>query len=178
MRLLKKIPKSVLWLRKSNECSVNNFKEEAQKRGVDPTKIIFAERADMEDHLARHKLADLFVDTFNFNAHTTAIDALWSGLPVVTKIGRGFPARVAASLLNSIDLPDLVTETKEEYESLIYNLATNSKKLFLIRDKLAKNCLSKPLFNTEVYTQKLELAYEKAYKLCLEGKKAETINVI
>jgi len=132
----------------------------------------------MEEHLARHKLADLFLDTFNFNAHTTASEALWAGLPVVTKIGRGFAARVAGSLLKAIDLSELITETNEEYEALILELATNEKKLLTIREKLKSNHLSKPLFNTELYTKNLENAYLEAYKNYSARNKPKIINVI
>ena len=178
MNLLAKIENSVLWLRKSNEWSEDNFIKEAKKRDVDPSRLIFAGRMAMEEHLARHKLADLFLDTFNFNAHTTATEALWSGLPVVTKIGRGFAARVAASLLNAIDLPELITDTKQNYEELILELATNPPKLLKIRNKLLKNRLSKPLFNTELYTKHLENGYRIAYENHIQGKKPEIINVI
>ena len=178
MRLLGKVKDSVLWLRKSNEWSENNFRKEAQKRNINPSRLVFAGTAIMEEHLARHKLADLFLDTFNFNAHTTASEALWAGLPVVTKIGRGFAARVAGSLLKAIDLSELITETNEEYEALILELATNEKKLLTIREKLKSNHLSKPLFNTELYTKNLENAYLEVYKNYSQGNKTKIINVI
>ena len=95
MRLLSKVEGSVLWLRKSNNVSHLNMKKEAKKRNVDPSRLMFADRVPMDEHLARHRLADLFLDTFAFNAHTTATEALWAGLPVVTKVGDGFAARVA-----------------------------------------------------------------------------------
>ena len=117
MRLLVKVENSVLWLRQSNQFSHINIKNEAQKRKVDPSRIVFADILPMDEHLARHRLADLFFDTFAFNAHTTSAEALWAGLPVVTKIGLGFAARVAGSLLNAVALPELVTETKQDYEA-------------------------------------------------------------
>ena len=177
MRLLAKVKGSVLWLRKSNEWSEVNFRLEAKKRNICSSKIIFAERVPIEEHLARYKLADLFVDTFNFNAHTTACEALWAGLPVVTKIGNGFAARVAGSLLYAIDCSELITKTKEEYEALILELATNSEKLFKIKEKVLSNRMSKPLFNTELYTENLENGYKRAYQLYADQKKTEIISI-
>ena len=127
--------------------------------------------------MRRHKLADLFLDTFNYNAHATASDALWAGLPVVTKLGKGFAARVAGSLLSAIDMPELITETEQEYESLILDLATNPKRLGAIKLKLAANRLSKPLFNTELFTKHLEDGYQRAYQQYFDGKEPEAIYV-
>ena len=177
MNLLAKVENSVLWLRKSNEWSEDNFIKETKKRGIDSSRLIFAGRVVMEEHLARHKLADLFLDTFNFNAHTTATEALWAGLPVVTKIGKSFSARVAASLLNAIELPELITETKQDYEALILDLATNPFKLSQIKNKLLKNRQSTSLFNTELYTEHLEDGYRLAYENYIQGNNPEIINV-
>ena len=177
MRVLSKVKKSVLWLRKYNLESEANFKKEAIKRNIDPSRLIFAEKTDMETHLARHQLADLFLDTFNFNAHTTASEALWAGLPLVTKVGKGFPARVAASLLHAIDLPELVTENERKYEALILDLATNPNKLNEIKERLQTNRLYKPLFNTEQYTKHLEDGYRQAYYNYLSGNTPQNIIV-
>ena len=133
---------------------------------------------DMKDHLARYQLADLFLDTFNFNAHTTASEALWTGLPVVTKIGKGFPSRVAGSLLNAIDLPELVTENEKDYEALILELATNPKRLSVIKEKLAVNRLSTPLFDSELITKHLENGYQQVYQRYSDGKAPENIIVL
>jgi len=160
---MNKIKNSVLWLFKSNQWAENNLKIEAEKRGVSPSRLIFAEKLPQDEHLARHKLADLFIDTFNYNAHTTASDALWAGLPVVTKMGKSFAARVAGSLLYAIDCPELITETKENYEALILELATNPQKLLKIKEKLEINRLSKPLFNTELYTADFEKVIKQVY---------------
>ena len=122
-------------------------------------------------------MADLFIDTFNFNAHTTASDALWAGLPVVTKLGQGFAARVAGSLLTAIDLTELITETETEYEALILDLATNPKRLDAIKQKLAANRVSKPLFNTELFTKHLEDGYQQAYQRYFDGLEPDTIAV-
>jgi predicted O-linked N-acetylglucosamine transferase (SPINDLY family) len=177
MRLLTKVENSVLWLRQSNQFSHINIKNEAQKRKVDPSRIVFADKLPMDEHLARHRLADLFVDTFAFNAHTTATEALWAGLPVVTKIGLGFAARVAGSLLNAVGLPELVTETERDYEALILELATNPTKLTRIKNKLATNRLTQPLFNTELYTKHLESGYLQAYESYFQGDLPQTIIV-
>tara|TARA_B100000787_G_scaffold154568_1_gene129494 strand:- start:2316 stop:2855 length:540 start_codon:yes stop_codon:yes gene_type:complete len=170
MRLLSKIDGSVLWLKKTNKWSEDNLKAEAKKRGVKADRLIFAPYSNnMKDHLARHKLADLFLDTFNFNAHTTASDALWVGLPVLTKIGKGFAARVASSLLNSLEIPELITTSEKEYEALALDLASNFEKLSLIKKKLVDKRNTAPLFNTEAYTKNLEKAYTKAYVRYLDG---------
>ena len=121
------------------------MKKEAWKRKVDPSRLVFAERAPMNEHLARYKLADLFIDTFACNAHTTTTEALWTGLPVVTKMGQGFAARVAGSLLNAVGLPALITKNEQDYEALILELAANPSRLATIKEKLAANCLTQPL---------------------------------
>ena len=177
MRLLNNIEGSVLWLRKSNQFSHFNMRKEAEKRNVDPSRLVFADKAPMEEHLARQGLADLFVDTFAFNAHTTATEALWAGLPVVTKAGQGFAARVAGSILNAVGLPELVTETEQDYEALILELATNPTKLAIIKKKLATNRLTQPLFNTEQYTKHLEKGYQQAYQKYFNGDTPDTIMV-
>ena len=177
MRLLRKIDDSVLWLRKSNKWSVKNFCKEAKKRGIDETRLIFADKLPIDEHLARHKLADVFLDTFAFNAHTTATEALWAGLPVVTKLGEGFAARVSGSLLSAIGLPELITNNEVEYEKLALELATNSEKLSSIKHRLAVNRSSKPLFNTEQYTKHLEDGYQRAYQRYFEGNKPKVIHV-
>jgi protein O-GlcNAc transferase len=177
MRLLTRVKGSVLWLRKSNNWSEDNFSKEAQNRGVDSSRLIFAGRKPMDEHLARHKLADLFLDTFAFNAHTTATEALWAGLPVVTKLGKGFAARVAGSLLTAIGLSELITETEQEYEALILDLATNPERLASLKDKLVANRLSKPLFDTELFTKHLEDGYQQAYQRYFEGLEPNTITV-
>jgi predicted O-linked N-acetylglucosamine transferase (SPINDLY family) len=122
---------------------------------------VFAERLPISEHLARHDLADLFLDTLPYNAHTTCSDALWVGLPVLTLMGHTFPGRVSASLLSAMGLSELVTHTQEEYEALAVELAMNRQKLADIKVKLAKNRLSTPLFNTPLFTKNIEAAYMK-----------------
>jgi len=118
MRLLDRIKDSVLWLLRSNKRAEGNLRKEAEKRGIHHERLIFANKLIQDEHLARQRLADLFIDTFNVNAHTTGSDALWTGLSVVTKQGQDFAARVAASLLTAIGLPELITQTGDEYEAL------------------------------------------------------------
>ena len=157
MRILGQVEGSVLWLSNSNKWAVENLKKEAEKRGVSADRIIFASRLEKNsEHLARHKHADLFIDTFNYNAHTTAGDALMTGLPLVTKQGEQFAARVASSLLHALDLDELVTRSVEEYEALILELATKPEKLKAIKAKLAKSLASTPAFDTKTYTQNFE----------------------
>ena len=177
MRLLGKVDGSVFWLFKSNLWAQQNLRLEAEKRGIKANRLIFAERIPQDEHLARQKHADLFVDTFNYNAHTTISDALWAGLPVVTKLGKGFPARVAGSLLNAVGLPELVTENEHDYEALILELAMNPRKLAIVKDKIAINRLSQPLFDTELYLKHLEDGYQQAYQNYFDGKSPETIIV-
>jgi predicted O-linked N-acetylglucosamine transferase (SPINDLY family) len=177
MRLLKSVKGSVLWLLESNKLAEQNLKRQAEAHGVSAKRIIFAEKVPQAEHLARQRLADLFLDTFNYNAHTTTSDALWAGLPLVTKLGKGFAARVAGSLLNAVGLPELVTKTEKDYEGLILELATNPTKLAKIKEKLKINRLTQPLFNTELYTKHLENGYQQAYQNYFEGNLPQTIIV-
>ena len=177
MNLLKSINNSVLWLLPQNEAASKNLQKESTLRNVDPKRIIFAPRVKHSDHLARYKAADLFVDTFPYTAHTTTSDSLWAGLPVLTRIGESFASRVAASLLNAIDLPELVTHTKKEYENKAIELANNPNILKGIKNKLNKNRYTKPLFNTKLFTNNLEMAYLKIYKKYADNKKPSNIEI-
>ena len=160
MRILARVAGSVLWLSSANATAVANLRTEAATRGCDPERLIFAKRVpSLADHLARHRLADLFLDTLPYNAHTTATDALWAGLPVVTRIGDTFAGRSAASQLNAIGLGELVTTTAQDYEALAIALATDPSRLALLKRKLADNRLTTPLFDTAGYTRHLETAY-------------------
>jgi predicted O-linked N-acetylglucosamine transferase (SPINDLY family) len=165
MAIMKATEGSVLWLSGLHETAQNNLRKEAQAAGVDPSRLVFAKRlGSAAEHLARHRLADLFLDTTPYNAHTTASDALWAGLPVLTLIGETFAARVAASLLNTIGLPELIARSAEEYEKLAIELANNAAKLTKIREKLKTNRLTAPLFDTQLFTRHLESAYEAMYR--------------
>jgi protein O-GlcNAc transferase len=160
MRLLRTVSGSVLWLMGTNATAVSNLRREAQARGVDPDRLCFAPYVqDVADHLARYRLADLFLDTLPFNAQTTACDALWAGLPVLTRLGSTFVGRAAASLLSAIDMPELITHSAEEYEALALKLATDAPYLAAIRRKLADHRLTTPLFDSELFTRHVEAAY-------------------
>jgi predicted O-linked N-acetylglucosamine transferase (SPINDLY family) len=161
MRILKAVEGSVLWLLQDNSWAVENLKKEAQKQGIDAQRLVFADRERLSEHLARHRQGNLFLDTFPCNAHTTTSDALWVGLPVLTLMGQSFASRVAASLLDAIGLPELITSTQEEYEALAIELALNPTKLADIKLKLANNRLTSPLFDTPLFTKNLETAYIK-----------------
>jgi predicted O-linked N-acetylglucosamine transferase (SPINDLY family) len=164
MAILGQVEGSVLWLLEDNARAAENLRKEAAARGVDPKRIVFAKRAPLADHLARHRLADLFLDTLPYNAHTTASDALWAGLPVLTRTGETFAGRVATSLLNAIGLPELVTRTREEYESLTIELARQPDKLASINEKLVRNRLTTPLFDTQLFTRHIESSYKAMYE--------------
>lgn len=159
MRLLKQVPGSVLWLLATNPAAVRNLKNEAAARGVAPERLIFAPAAQQAEHLARHARADLFLDTLPCTAHTTASDALWAGLPVLTCLGETFAGRVAGSLLTAAGLPDLVTRDPAEYESRALMLAMEPGQLQEIRDRLARNRLTCALFDTEKFCRHLEAGY-------------------
>ncbi|MEI7532697.1 MAG: tetratricopeptide repeat protein [Betaproteobacteria bacterium] len=164
MRILKAVEGSVLWLFQDNLWAVENLKKEAVNYGIDANRLIFAERMSLSDHLARHRQADLFLDTFPYNAHTTTSDALWAGLPVLTLMGKSFASRVSASLLNAIGLPRLITNTQEEYEALAIELAMNPGKLTDTKLKLANNLITAPLFDTPLFAKNIEAAYIKVYQ--------------
>lgn len=160
MRLLSKIEGSVLWLKHSNAAAADNLRNAAAARGVDGNRLVFAPQIPLlEDHLARHRLADIFLDTLPYNAHTTASDALWAGVPVLTCMGTTYAGRVAASLLNAVGIPELITCNLEAYEALALKLATTPAALSEIRNKLAGNRSTHPLFDTERFRRHIEAAY-------------------
>ena len=163
-RILKAVPGSVLWLLEDNALAKANLIKEAQLRGLSADRLVFAGRLDLPEHLARHRVADLFIDTVPCNAHTTASDALWVGLPVLTMLGETFAGRVAASLLSAIDMPELIAKNLDEYEALAIDLAKNPEKLHALKEKLQKNRLTTPLFNTQLSTDQIESAYIKMYE--------------
>jgi predicted O-linked N-acetylglucosamine transferase (SPINDLY family) len=164
MRILDRVEGSVLWLLEGNAHAVNNLRKEAARRGIDGNRLVFAPRVPIADHLARHRSADLFLDTLPYNAHTTAIDALWAGLPVLTRLGETFAGRVAASLLEAIRVPELITRTPDEYEGLAVALATNPDRLIELKRKLADNRLTTPLFDTRLLAKHIEAAYTAMYE--------------
>ena len=160
MRILGRVAGSVLWLFHDNPAAVTNLRNAARRLGIDAGRLVFAERLPLPDHLARHRLADLFLDTAPYNAHTTASDALWAGLPVLTRMGATFASRVAASLLDAIGLPELITTTQDAYEAKAVELATNSAALAAVKQRLDRNRLTAPLFDTARFTTHLEAAYQ------------------
>ena len=163
-RIMLQVDGSVLWLSKNNSTFQKNILKHFSSLKIDEDRVIFADRIDsMGDHLARYRLADLFLDTLPFNAHTTAVDALKSGVPVLTLLGRSFAGRVGASLLNALDLTELITHTGVQYENLAVELGNNRDKLYFLKEKLRENLISMPLFNTQLFTKHIETAYIKMY---------------
>ncbi len=161
MRILRRVPTSLLWLYADNHAAAGNLRKQAAQRGIDGARLRFAMPLPQAQHLARQPAADLFLDTFPCGAHTTASDALWMGLPVLTRPGLSFQSRVAASLLQAIGLPELITATDNQYEAMAISLATDPPRMAAIRARLAANRLTTPLFNTELYTRYLEQAYRE-----------------
>jgi predicted O-linked N-acetylglucosamine transferase (SPINDLY family) len=177
VRLLRCVEGSVLWLFESNPAVAGNLRREAQARGVAPQRLVFAPRMALEDHLARHRLADLFLDTLPCNAHTTATDALWVGLPVLTCIGGSYAGRVCASLLNAIGLPEMITHSLEAYESVALQLATDAGALSTIKDKVARNRGSHPLFDTDRFRRHFEAAFITMWERHQQGEPPASFSV-
>jgi predicted O-linked N-acetylglucosamine transferase (SPINDLY family) len=164
MRILQRVGNSVLWLFEKNRWAVENLRIEAQKRGVDAERLIFAKFMPIDEHLNRIRHADLFLDTLPYNAHTTASDALRMGVPLVTGMGNVFAGRVAASLLNTLDLSELITVSSGDYENTAVDLATDPGRLKRVKEKLSYNVDNSPLFNSAMYTRHLEKAYRSMYE--------------
>jgi protein O-GlcNAc transferase len=177
MRLLQGAPESVLWLLRETADAETNLRREARARGVDPARLVFAGRLKLDEHLARHRLADLFLDTLPYNAHTTASDALWAGLPVLTCQGQAFASRVAGSLLDAVGLPELVTHTLDDYEGLALALAQDTARLAALRAKLAQNRDSHPLFDTDRFRRHVEVAYVRMWEMWQRGERPQSFAV-
>jgi len=177
MRLLRAVPGSVLWILAYNAETRANLLKEAEARGVPASRLIFAPFLPLPDHLARHRLADLFLDTLPYNAHTTASDALWAGLPVLTCIGEAFAGRVAASLLNAVGARELICSTLAEYESKALALATDPKELSKLRDKIRRNKDTAPLFDIERFTRNMESAYLRMWDIHCAGQNPRPFDV-
>ena len=183
MRLLAALPDSVLWLldpwtKTADALAKANLAREAAARGVMPERLIFAPRLPFyPDHLARHRPADLFLDTLPFNAHTTASDALWAGLPLLTCAGNTFTGRVAGSLLRAVGLGELVATSLEEYEAQALRLARDAGLLAQFRDRLARNRLTSPLFDTQRFARNIETAYQQMYEIWQAGRPPEAFSV-
>jgi protein O-GlcNAc transferase len=169
------VPESILWLYATNDEVKDNLHREAEMHGVAGERLLFAQRLPKDRHLERHRLADLFLDTRIYNAHTTASDALWGGLPVLTCKGQTFAGRVGASLLQAVGLPELITETLEEYERKAVHLATHPEELAGLRSRLAANRLQAPLFDTERFVRHLEQAYRMMWERYEKGQAPQAI---
>jgi predicted O-linked N-acetylglucosamine transferase (SPINDLY family) len=170
MHILSIVDHSVLWLLMDDDALKTNLSNEAKNLGIDPDRLIYANRLPVSEHLGRHAFADLFLDTFPYNAHTTASEALWSGLPLLTLQGKSFASRVASSLLKAMDLPELICQSQDEYKSKAIFLAKNPAEISELKRKISQNKYSSPLFNTKLMTQNLEAAYTKMYQAYLEGR--------
>ena len=177
MRILKQVEGSVLWLFAVNPTAERNLRTEAAARGVNAERLIFALQMSLSEHQARLCLADLFLDTFPYNAGATASDMLWAGLPVLTRIGDTFVGRMAASVLNAIGLPELITTTPEGYKQMAIDLATHPEKLAIIKRKLAENRLTAPLFDSRRFTKHIEAAYTIMYERYQQGEPPESFSV-
>ena len=164
-KILTNVPNSAMWITENNASFKQNLLTELNKLGIDEHRIIFATKIDaMADHLARYRLADLFLDTSPYNAHTTALDSLKAGVPIITMAGKSFASRVGASLLSAIGLPELITYSEEEFIQLACTLGKDAQALKAVKSKLATNCLTMPLFNSQLYCKHLEAAYQEMYQ--------------
>lgn len=177
MRLLRSVPESVLWFATDSADVQCNLRSEAERRGVDAQRLVFSPRVKYADHLARFRLADLFLDTLPFNAGTTASDALWAGVPVLTCAGEAFAARMAGSLLKAVGLAELITYSLEEYEALARSLASNPARLAALRDRLAINRNTMPLFDTARFCRHLEEAYIGMWERSQRGESPATLKI-
>jgi predicted O-linked N-acetylglucosamine transferase (SPINDLY family) len=175
LRLLQEVAGSVLWLLAETAQVGNNLRREAENRGVDPARLIFAPRIAYADYLARYRLADLFLDTLPFNAGTTASDALWAGLPLVTCPGRAFASRMAGSLLTAIEMPELIAESPADYEALAVKLASDPQLMVTTRLELERNRARTPLFDTELFTRHIEAAYSAIHQRAQVGLEPDHI---
>lgn len=177
MRILQAVPDSVLWLLKDNDAAADNLRKEAATRGIHADRLVFAARMPTDEHLARHSAADLFLDTLPYNAHTTASDALWTCLPVLTLMGHSFAARVSASLLSAVNLKSLITQTRQEYEAKAIDLANHRDTLAAYRAQLHVQRQSSPLFDSKRFAHDLEAAYRVMMERYESGLPRETIVV-
>ncbi len=177
MRVLARVPNSVLWLIEDTSAASGNLKSEAQKHGIDPQRLVFAPRVDLEQHLARHRQADLFLDTVPYNAHTTGSDALWAGLPVLTCTGTTFPGRVATSLLHAAELPELAASNVKEYERLAIQLATEPDTLAALRRRLESRRSQCALFDAARFARHIEAAYWCMWQRVEQGLAPDHIEI-
>ena len=177
MRILDRVPDSVLWLYVKSPAAVHNLKAEAEKRGIAPDRLVFAARVPLEDHLARQAMAGLFLDTHPYNAGATASNALRAGLPVLTRMGRSFAARMGASLLHAAGIPELIADSPEAYEDLAVDLALDPGKLEAVRQKLIDGAATSPLFDTERSTRQMEAAFIAMHDRFRAGLRPDHVTV-
>ncbi len=177
MRILENVPGSVLWLLCGNQAMMDNLRRETERGGVDPSRVVFAEKMRKDEHLARLKKADLVLDTFPCNGHTSTSDALWAGVPVLTMLGSHFASRVSASILNSVGSPELVTRSDDAYEEMAVRFGLQPDLLLAVRNKLSKNRSHAPLFDTVRYTRNLECAYREMWAIYQAGERPRRIEV-
>lgn len=177
MNILRQVPEGVLWLQRENEIVEKNLKREAEGRGVKPERLIFTERMPKDQHLGRLKLADMALDTQIVNGAATTSDALWAGVPVITLQGGSFASRMSSSILTALGMSELITQTLEEYESLVVGMACNHDKLKEIRRKISKNRLEGPLFDTPKFVRNLENAYKEMWKVFVAGERPRQIEI-
>ena len=177
MRLLAETGTSVLWLIGTHATTEANLRREAEGRGISPNRLVFAPKMPLADHLARSGLADLFLDTMPYNAHTTGSDALWAGVPLLTCLGPTFASRVAASLVRAVGLDELVTHSLEDYEVTALQLARDPAYLRALRDRLARNRTTYPLFDTGRFTRHIEAAYTTMWLRYQKGAAAQAFAV-
>ncbi|MDC3028571.1 hypothetical protein OA177_01485 [Candidatus Pelagibacter sp.] len=169
MNILKKKNNSVLWLLKDNDISEKNLKMQAKNYKVNPERLIFADHLPLDQHLSRLRLADLVLDTFPYNAHTTCSDSLRMGIPVLTLKGKSFASRVATSLLTSMNLLELVTEKLNDYEEMALKISNNPEMLDQLKDKILRNKESSNVFKPQIYTNNIEKGYKKVYQNYIDG---------
>jgi len=177
MQLLQRVPGSVLWLLEDTPLAAANLRRAAAAHGIAAGRLVFAPRMSLDQHLARHRVADLFLDTLPYNAHTTASDALWAGLPVITRQGETFASRVAASLLKAVGLPELITASADAYLALALELANDAPRLAALHQKLADNRLVQPLFDTRLFARHIEAGYTAMWQRYQAGLPPDHITV-
>ena len=177
MDLLRAVPGSVLWLHAYNDLAATNLRAAATAAGIDPARLIFADRPTKPEHLARAGLADLALDTRLYNGHTTTIDMLWAGVPVVTLPGTTFQARVSASLLKAAGMTDTIARDLEDYRRIALTLAREPAKLAALKAKLAANRTRAPLFDTGLFARKLEIAFREIWRLHCAGSQTATLDI-
>jgi len=177
MRLLQAVPGSVLWLLDNHPSAAANLQREAARRGVEPARLVFAPRVPVERHVARHRLADLFLDTFPYGSHTTGNDALWAGLPLLALSGETFASRVSGSLLKAVGLPELIAESLADYESLAMALASAPARLAALRQKLERQRTAAALFDTPRFCRHIEAAFTAIHERRRRGEAPASFDV-